>query len=390
MKELFGDISELDVEEVLRLEVPLCDALDFHLLVLHTRGPVCALIREIYSTLSPPTASDQAEKTEKEQEGENKASSSTAATKDDHSGERDELLKKKAQGEKESTQTGTDPQGGDSSEDTKDGNKGPATSSSSSSSGSGSSSSSPSLAMVLRKLQEQSEADALYMFVSCDLALLYPPAVLGVAGVLYAGKKQASLLASVGIENLEEIVKEIIVKGRLSLTGEVNQEEKRGENKTPTGSLKRRKEEKEETLRVKSERNVEEEEDGGKGRENSKRIKIDPSSHSQVKQEGGTFSSSSSLAQVKSEVQDDPEKEKKEELWRIISEKFSHIHETLGQIYELQRRVHQPEVAEAMGSLLEHCVDAIEVSNPTLLFLLLFLRFLSFFLLSFARLLGLR
>ncbi|PHJ24207.1 cyclin h [Cystoisospora suis] len=136
--------------------------------------------------------------------------------------------------------------------------------------------------MVLRTLQEQSEADALHMFVSCDLALLYPPAVLGVAGVLYAGKKQAALLASVGIENLEEIVKEIIVKGRLSLTGEVKQEEKRDEeNKTPTGSGKKRRKEDGERIRVnESGRNLAEEaEDKGKEREN-KRIKTDPSSHS--------------------------------------------------------------------------------------------------------------
>eukprot|EP00921_Rhytidocystis_pertsovi_P015232 GHVQ01024300.1.p1 GENE.GHVQ01024300.1~~GHVQ01024300.1.p1 ORF type:complete len:239 (-),score=18.69 GHVQ01024300.1:1114-1830(-) len=43
ISELFGDMIELDTQEVIKLELPVCEALEFHLLVLHTREPLLAL-----------------------------------------------------------------------------------------------------------------------------------------------------------------------------------------------------------------------------------------------------------------------------------------------------------------------------------------------------------
>ncbi|KFH10768.1 cyclin domain protein, cyclin H family protein [Toxoplasma gondii VAND] len=299
--DLLGDIAELDIGEVLRLELPVCEALDFHMLVLHTRGPLATLLRQIFF-LSLGTERANGSRNSRKRRREVRESLS-----DD--GEKRET-ERAARGEAaESRRAAVEPPDNLEAEEAEW---------------------RLPLPPALRKLQEQSEAEIVLMFVSSTLPLVHPPGVLAVAAVLAAAANSscAEALAAAGVANVEKLVKLAVCQPAL-----------------PERTLKRKAEPCDETPQgVKR----------AKHEELAERAKMEDEG-AQTEAAGVTNASAGG-----EEADEEPEEEI-EEIWNnCLQTSIAHIHEELRRIRELQNRVQNQQVGESMGQILEACIDAIE------------------------------
>ncbi|CBZ52887.1 putative cyclin H [Neospora caninum Liverpool] len=336
--DLLGDIAELDIGEVLRLELPVCDALDFHILVLHTRGPLATLMQQIFflSLAQPEGASKRT----------GVAAVSPLQTSECRAGETCECSEKdEAETERDDPSRRVSAES-EADDDAKWRLAWPS---------------------ALRKLHEQSEAEISLMFVSSTLPLVHPPAILAIAAVLSAARNPscAEALAAGGFSSVEKLVRRAVCTDL-----QVRTLKRKAEQDDASATLKRAKKEEPEGI-IKAEFSADDAPDGARDVETNASPMPSASmaspGHSGAKraeqsvatQDEGTGSRREGKAGGESAAEEGDGQV--EAIWRACLEApIAHIHEELGRIRDLQHRVHQQQVGESMGQILEACIDAIE------------------------------